>query len=58
MIATPEKFVNTEVGVKYDILPSLQFAAAVYELDRTNQRFPDPNNVGFFILNGNQDAGL
>ena len=50
VIAPPEKFVNREVGLKYDILPSLQFAAAVYELDRTNQRFPDPNNAGFFTL--------
>jgi len=52
VIAPPEKFVNREVGLKYDILPSLQFAAAVYELDRTNQRFPDPNNAGFFTLGG------
>ena len=52
VIAPPEKFVNREVGLKYDILPSLQFATAVYELDRTNQRFPDPNNAGFFTLGG------
>ncbi len=52
VIAAPEKFVNTEVGVKYDILPRLQFAAALYDLDRTNQRVPDPNNPGFFLLNG------
>ena len=51
-IAEPEKFENQEVGVKWDIFPRLQFTAAVYELDRTNQRFPDPNNPGFFILSG------
>ncbi|MCS3898219.1 catecholate siderophore receptor [Bradyrhizobium japonicum USDA 38] len=52
VIAAPEKFVNKEVGLKYDIFPSLQFATAIYELDRTNQRFADPNNAGFFILSG------
>jgi len=52
VIAKPEKFVNTEIGVKYDIWPRLQFAAAVYNLDRTNQRIPDPVNIGFFLLNG------
>ena len=52
MIAEPEKFVNKEVGVKWDIFPLLQFTAAVYDLDRTNQRLPDPNNPGFFILSG------
>jgi catecholate siderophore receptor len=52
VIAAPEKFENKEVGVKYDILPRLQFAAALYDLDRTNQRVSDPNNPGFFLLNG------
>ncbi|WP_420799316.1 TonB-dependent receptor [Nitrobacter vulgaris] len=52
VIAPPEKFVNTEIGVKYDIVPRLQFAAAVYDLDRTNQRIADPVNIGFFLLNG------
>ena len=28
------------------------FRTAVYDLDRTNQRLPDPNNPGFFILSG------
>ncbi|MBV9348308.1 MAG: TonB-dependent siderophore receptor [Pseudolabrys sp.] len=48
----PEKFVNNEIGVKYDIMPRLAFTAAVYQLDRTNSRFPDPANAGFFILSG------
>ncbi|HEV7877616.1 TonB-dependent siderophore receptor [Bradyrhizobium sp.] len=52
VLAEPEKFANKEVGLKYDIFPRLQFAAAVYELNRTNQRLPDPNNAGFFILSG------
>jgi catecholate siderophore receptor len=52
VIADPEKFVNKEVGLKWDISPRLQFTSAVYDLDRTNQRLPDPNNPGFFLLTG------
>ena len=52
VIAQPEKFVNTEVGVKYDVTPTIRLTAAAYNLDRTNQRLPDPNNAGFFILSG------
>ena len=50
--AEPEKFVNKEAGVKWDVTPRLAFTTAVYELDRTNSRFPDPVNAGFFILSG------
>lgn len=38
-ITVPEKFTNTEVGVKWDITPRTQFTAAIYNLDRDNQRF-------------------
>ncbi|WP_407526457.1 TonB-dependent receptor [Methylobacterium oryzisoli] len=51
-IAQPERFQNLEVGVKYDVSPVLQLTAAAYNLDRTNQRLPDPNRAGFFILSG------
>lgn len=40
-VTEPEKFINTEVGVKWDISPRTQFTAAVYDLDRENQRFTD-----------------
>ncbi|GJD71216.1 TonB-dependent receptor [Methylobacterium gnaphalii] len=52
VIAKPEEFENTEVGVKYDVNPRLQLTAAAYNLDRRNQRLADPNNPGFFILSG------
>ena len=52
VIAQPERFENTEVGVKYDLTPSIQLTAAAYNLDRFNQRLADPNNPGFFILSG------
>ena len=52
----PEKFVNKEVGFKWDITPRLAYTAAVYQLDRTNSRFPDPAIPGFFILSGSTRA--
>jgi catecholate siderophore receptor len=51
-IANPERFVNKEVGAKWDVAPRLQLTAAAYDLERTNQRLADPNNPGFFILSG------
>ncbi|KQU28917.1 TonB-dependent receptor [Methylobacterium sp. Leaf94] len=52
VIARPEGFQNLEVGVKYDVTPTFQVTGALYNLDRTNQRLPDPNNAGFFLLSG------
>ena len=59
VILEPQKFDNKEVGVKYNILPRLQYTAAVYQLDRTNVPLADPNNSGFFLLSGkNQIRGF
>jgi catecholate siderophore receptor len=52
LILEPQKFENKEVGVKWSILPRLQYTAAVYDLNRTNVPLADPNNPGFFILSG------
>ncbi|MFZ0093980.1 MAG: TonB-dependent siderophore receptor, partial [Pseudolabrys sp.] len=52
IILAPQKFENKEVGVKWNIDPRLQYAAAIYDLKRTNIPLPDPNNPGFFILSG------
>jgi catecholate siderophore receptor len=38
----PERFVNYEVGAKWDPTPHLAATAAVYRLDRTNVAVPDP----------------
>ncbi|ACK83128.1 TonB-dependent receptor [Methylorubrum extorquens] len=51
-IAQPEKFENTEVGVKYDVSPVLQLTGALFNLDRSNQRIADPNRAGFFLTSG------
>ena len=52
LILQPQKFVNTEVGVKWNIYPKLLFSTAVYNLDRTNQPIADGNNPGFFFPSG------
>jgi catecholate siderophore receptor len=52
VILEPQKFVQREVGVKWNALPRLLYTAAVYDLIRTNVPLPDPNRPGFFILSG------
>jgi catecholate siderophore receptor len=52
VILEPQKFENREVGVKWNILPRLQYTAAVYDLKRTNIPLADPNNPGFFFPSG------
>ena len=46
----PERFENAELGAKWNLRPSLLFTAAVYRLDRTNTRAPDPNDPTRTIL--------
>ncbi|WP_291167488.1 TonB-dependent siderophore receptor [Hyphomicrobium sp.] len=50
----PEKYVNKEVGLKWDITPALAFAMAVYEVDRTNVRFAQGANT--FIQTGKSEV--
>jgi len=52
LILQPQKFVNTELGFKWNINPKLLFSTAVYELNRTNQPIADGNNPGFFFPSG------
>ncbi len=48
----PEKFTNYEVGAKWLVRPDLFLTAALFRLDRTNSRAPDPNNTGLTVLTG------
>jgi catecholate siderophore receptor len=50
----PEEFENIEVGVKWDVLPELAVTAAVYRLERTNTRAPNPTPGGPTLLTGEQ----
>ncbi len=40
----PEKFINYELGAKWDINPALTFNAAAYQLERQNVQITDPNS--------------
>jgi catecholate siderophore receptor len=46
----PQKFENTEVGVKWNIYPKLQYTAAIYQLNRTN--VPLAVGGGLFAISG------
>ena len=50
----PEKFENLEAGAKWDVADRVSLTAAVYRLDRTNTRAPDPNNSGLSVQTGSQ----
>jgi catecholate siderophore receptor len=50
----PERFRNYELGLKWDILPSLSLTSALFRLDRTNSSAPDPLDVGVVVQTGAQ----
>ncbi|WP_144061168.1 TonB-dependent receptor [Hyphomicrobium denitrificans] len=50
----PERYVNKEVGLKWDITPVLAFTTAFYEVDRTNIRFAQQD--GTFIQTGKSEV--
>jgi catecholate siderophore receptor len=50
----PERFINREIGLKWDVRPDLSIAAALYRLDRTNTAAPDPNDVTRIVQTGRQ----
>lgn len=55
----PEEFRNYEVGLKWDVIPSFAFTAALYRLDRGNVIVPDPANPAHSALvNAQRTRGL
>jgi catecholate siderophore receptor len=50
----PEKFENIEAGAKWDVADRVSLTAALYRLDRSNTRAPDPNNSGLSVQTGSQ----
>ena len=55
----PEKFVNYEIGAKWDVNPNLALTAAVYKLERENVQVTDPNNANLQILvDGQETKGI
>ncbi len=50
----PEENRSTEVGVKWELGSGLLLDAALFNIEKTNARVPDPNNPGFNLLAGEQ----
>jgi catecholate siderophore receptor len=50
----PEKFDNYEVGTKWDVARDLSLTFAVYQLNRTNTRSTDPNDISRIVQTGSQ----
>lgn len=52
----PEKFINYEGGVKWDVSKNFAFTTAIYRLDRTNTRAIDPNDPTRIIQTGSTET--
>ncbi|QNM84009.1 TonB-dependent siderophore receptor [Sphingomonas sabuli] len=50
----PERFDNYELGAKWEPVAGLLATAALYQLDRTNTRAPNPDGSGTVVLTGEQ----
>jgi catecholate siderophore receptor len=50
----PERFVNYEIGAKFELPSSFSLTTAVYRLDRTNTRATDPNDPTRILQTGSQ----
>jgi catecholate siderophore receptor len=54
----PEKFINKELGAKYDITPNLSLTAAVYKLERKNVAMMDPlSPTQNIVIDGQETKG-
>ena len=54
----PEKFINKELGAKYDISPQLSLTAALYLLERKNVAMTDPVNTSQnIVIDGQETKG-
>lgn len=55
----PEKFINYEIGAKWDVNSKLSLNAALYQLERQNVQTVDPSNTGLAVLiDGQTTKGL
>lgn len=50
----PERFTNYELGAKWDVARRLVLTTALYRLDRTNTRAPDPVDPTRMLQTGSQ----
>lgn len=55
----PEKFINTEIGAKWDISASLALTAAIFKLERENVQIANPQNtLQNILVDGQETKGL
>lgn len=55
----PEKFINYEIGAKWDVRSDLAFTAAVYSLDRENVAVTDPaDSTRSILVDGQRTKGI
>jgi catecholate siderophore receptor len=55
----PERFINQEVGVKWDLRPDFSLTAAIYQLDRENVAVTDPADPTRLVLvKGQRSKGV
>lgn len=55
----PEKFLNKEIGAKWDINSKLAMTAAVYKLERQNVEIANPADTGQrIIVDGQETSGI
>lgn len=52
----PEKFINQEIGAKWDFSPELSVTAAIYKLEREKMAITDPNDITQTILVDGQET--
>ncbi len=53
----PEKNESVELGTKWELLDTrLSLEAAIFQIEKTNARVPDPENPGFNLLAGKQSV--
>jgi catecholate siderophore receptor len=56
---SPEKFINHEVGAKFDVSPELSLTAAVYKLQRENIAVTNPSApTEVIVIDGQETKGL
>lgn len=58
--ADPEKFINYEIGAKWDITPQLAITSAIYKLERQNVGITNPGGatLPLVLLDGQQTTGF
>jgi catecholate siderophore receptor len=55
---SPEKFINHEIGAKFDVMPELSVTAAIYKLERKNVLIQSPESGINTLVDGQETHGV